>query len=126
MTRREASARDVELIAAGVARLRAGIMALVFAFCGGTGLFLATVWLLVRGGRNVGAHLGLLSFYFPGYRVSWTGSLVGLFYGAVVGAAVGYSLAWIYNWLARPSAGRGGASTTDGGREGGGTRGSAA
>ena len=67
MSKREASPRDVELIAAAVARLRAGIMALVFAFCGGLGLFLATVWLLVRGGPNVGEHLGLLANYFPGY-----------------------------------------------------------
>lgn len=101
MSKREATSRDVELIAAAVARLRAGIMALVFAFCGGLGLFLATVWLLVRGGPNVGEHLGLLSNYFPGYRVSWAGSLLGLVYGALVGAAVGYSLAWIYNRLAR-------------------------
>ena len=39
-------------------------MALVFAFCGGVGLFLATVWLLFRGGPNVGEHLGLLANYF--------------------------------------------------------------
>lgn len=101
MSDREASSRDVELIAAAVARLRAGIMALVFAFCGGLGLFLATVWLLVRGGPNVGEHLELLANYFPGYRVSWAGSLLGLVYGALVGAVAGYSLAWIYNRLAR-------------------------
>jgi hypothetical protein len=109
MSRREASPREIELIASAVARLRAGIMALVFAFCGGLGLFLATVWLLLRGGRNIGEHLGLLSNYFPGYSVSWVGSLVGLAYGAMVGGVVGYTLAWIYNRLARPAAGRGGA-----------------
>jgi hypothetical protein len=101
MSRREANAREVELIAAAVARLRAGIMALVFAFCGGFGLFLATIWLLLRGGENVGEHLELLSNYFPGYRVSWLGSLLGLIYGALVGAVIGYALAWIYNRLAR-------------------------
>jgi hypothetical protein len=100
MSGREASPRDIELVAAAVARLRAGIMALVFAFCGGVGLFLATVWLLLQGGRNVGEHLGLLGNYFPGYRVSWLGSLLGLVYGALVGGLVGYSLAWIYNRLA--------------------------
>lgn len=107
MSRREASARDIELIAAGVARLRAGIMALVFAFCGGVGLFIATAWLLLRGGHRVGEHLELLANYFPGYSVSWVGSLVGLVYGALVGGVVGYTLAWIYNRLARPRAGRG-------------------
>jgi hypothetical protein len=127
MRRREASSRDLELIATAVARLRAGIMALVFAFCGGIGLFLATVWLLVRGGRNVGLHLGLLANYFPGYRVSWAGSLIGLVYGALVGGVVGYCLAWIYNRLARPRAGPGPASPDGGSESGqGGSRGTAA
>lgn len=111
MSGRTASPREVELIASAVARLRAGIMALVFGFCGGLGLFLATVWLVVQGGPNVGRHLGLLSNYFPGYSVSWTGALLGLIYGALLGGVIGYSLAWIYNRLARPRApGRGSAA----------------
>jgi hypothetical protein len=125
MTRREASSGDLELLATAVARLRAGIMALVFAFCGGIGLFLATVWLLVRGGRNVGLHLGLLSNYFPGYRVSWTGSLIGLVYGALLGGVIGWCLAWIYTRLARPRAGRD-AAAASGESGGGGARGPAA
>jgi hypothetical protein len=100
MTRRAATERDLDLLAAAVARLRAGVMALVFAFFGGVGLFVATVWLLVRGGRNVGEHLKLLGNYFPGYSVSWPGSVIGLVYGALTGAVVGASLAWIYNRLA--------------------------
>ena len=100
MTRREASARDLALLAAAVARLRAGIMALVFAACGGLGLFVATVWLLVRGGPEVGQHLGLLGNYFPGYTVSWPGSVLGFGYGALAGGVLGASLAWIYNRLA--------------------------
>ena len=111
MSGRAANSRDVELIAGAVARLRAGIMALVFAFCGGLGLFLATVWLLLQGGPRVGKHLGLLSNYFPGYSVSWPGSILGLLYGAIVGGVIGYSLAWIYNRLARPRAPRQGSET---------------
>ena len=127
MSDREASPQDIELIAAAVARLRAGIMALVFAFCGGVGLFVATVWLLLRGGRQVGIHLGLLANYFPGYSVSWLGSLVGLVYGALVGGAIGYSVAWIYNRLARPRLGRArGVPSSSGGSGGSGTRGPSA
>ena len=37
-----------------------------FALLAGFGLFLATNILVVRGGSNVGAHLGLLRNYFPG------------------------------------------------------------
>jgi hypothetical protein len=108
---RPANPRDVELIAAAVARLRAGIMALVFAVCGGLGLFLATVWLVLQGGPDVGKHLGLLSNYFPGYRVSWAGSILGLVYGAILGGVIGYALAWIYNRLARPRAPRQGSAS---------------
>lgn len=97
MTARTLEEQEAQLIARAVARLRASIMAVVFGMVGGTGLFLATVWLLLRGGPNVGQHLNLLSNYFPGYAVTWPGSLVGLIYGALFGALLGWSLAWIYN-----------------------------
>jgi ribose/xylose/arabinose/galactoside ABC-type transport system permease subunit len=60
-------------------------------------VFLATAWLLIRGGQVVGPHLALLSNYFPGYHVSWPGALVGLVYGAMCGAVAGWSVAWVYN-----------------------------
>lgn len=89
------------MIEAAVARLRAGILAIVFAMLGGTGLFVATAWLLIKGGENVGATLGLLGNYLPGYAVSWPGAFVGLVYGAVIAGAMGWTLARIYNRLAR-------------------------
>lgn len=58
---------------------------------------IATVWLVVRGGDDVGQHLSLLSFFLPGYRVTWAGSLLGLVYGFVLGGVVGWSLVWVYN-----------------------------
>lgn len=91
---------DRELIVRAVARLRAGILAVTFAAVGGCGLFVATAWLLVRGGANVGQHLSLVGIYFPGYRVTWPGAVVGFFWGAVAGAVLGGSLAWLYNRLA--------------------------
>lgn len=89
------------LIRRAVARLRAGILAVVFAMMTGAGLFVATAWLLVKGGENVGATLGLLGNYLPGYGVTWPGAIVGLLYGAAIGGAAGWSLARIYNRLAR-------------------------
>ena len=73
---------------------------------GGVGLFVATAWLLIRGGPEVGLHLGLLGQYLPGYRVTWVGCVVGFFYGSLVGGALGWSLAWIYNALADRRQGR--------------------
>lgn len=96
------------LIERAVARIRAGVMAIVFGMMGGLSLFLATAWLLVRGGPNVGQHLGLLRHYLPGYTVTWPGSLLGLAYGAVMGALLGGSLAWVYNRVAGWSERRGG------------------
>ena len=71
---------------------------LVFAL----GLFGATVVLILQGapsGQEVGPHLGSLSYFFPGYSVTWTGSLVGLAYGFVLGYALGRSVGSIYNKL---------------------------
>jgi hypothetical protein len=80
-----------------VARIQAGVMALVFGLIGGLGMFLMTVWLLIKGGHNVGRHLNLLGHYFIGYSVSWTGSVIGLFYGALVGGLIGWAIGKIYN-----------------------------
>ncbi len=96
----ELSRDEWALLGAAVARLRAGVMAVVFGFTGGVGLFVATVWLLVRGGTNVGKHLNLLGNYFPGYSVTWLGSVLGFLYGAIVGALLGWLIAWVYNRIA--------------------------
>lgn len=92
--------RELLLITRTIARIRAGIAAIVSAMIGGFALFSATVWLLIKGGPNVGQNLSLLRAYYPGYSVTWTGSLVGLAYGALTGAAVGWCVAWLYNVLA--------------------------
>ncbi len=65
----------------------------------GIGLFLATVILVVQGGPNPGPHLGLLRVYFPGYSVTWLGSVIGFVYAFVGGYAIGRTVATIYNRL---------------------------
>lgn len=65
----------------------------------GIGLFIATNLLVLRGGPNMGQHLGLLSIYFPGYSVSFVGSVIGFIYAFVLGYAVGRSIGWVYNKL---------------------------
>ena len=91
---------EEQLLRAAIARLRASVMSLVFALVGGTSLFVATAWLLVRAGEDVGRHLSLLDNYFPGYAVTWAGCFVGFFYGALTGGVIGWSVAWIYNRIA--------------------------
>jgi hypothetical protein len=91
---------QLALIARAVARLRAGIVAVVTGMVAGFGLFAATLWLLIRGGPHVGKNLNLLGAYYPGYSVTWAGSIVGFLYGALTGAVLGWCVAWLYNVLA--------------------------
>jgi hypothetical protein len=63
------------------------------------GLFVATNVLVLRGGPDVGAHLGLLGVYFPGYQVTFLGSLVGFVYAFVLGYGLGRLIGAVYNRL---------------------------
>jgi len=92
--------QELVLVSRTIARLRAAIVAVVTAMVAGFGLFAATLWLVIKGGPTVGPTLGLLQAYYPGYSVTWTGSLVGLAYGALTGAVFGWCVAWLYNILA--------------------------
>jgi hypothetical protein len=67
----------------------------------GLGLFVATNVLVLRGGPGVGMHLQLLSTYFPFYRVTFLGSLIGFVYAFVVGYATGRIVCAVYNKVAR-------------------------
>ena len=80
-----------------VARIQAAVLALVFGLICGLGLFLMTVWLILKGGPVVGPHLGLLGNFFPGYSVTWRGSIAGLFWGTLTGALVGWVIGKVYN-----------------------------
>jgi hypothetical protein len=83
-----------------IIRLNDTILALVLGLVTGLAVFVATIWLVIKGGDPIGPHLALLSQFFPGYSVSFVGSVVGLAYGAVLGALAGWSIAWMYNWIA--------------------------
>ena len=88
------------LVTRAIARIRAGIVAIVAGMVSGFGLFAATAWLLIKGGENVGQNLSLLGAYYPGYSVTWLGSVIGFFYGALTGAILGWCVATFYNLLA--------------------------
>jgi hypothetical protein len=88
-------------ISRALARIKTDVLAIVCAIFGGVGLFLVTVWLVIKDGPHVGEHLQLLSNYFIGYSVTWWGSVVGLFYGTLCGAVSGWAIGTIYNKLVK-------------------------
>jgi len=96
---KSSSTRQTDEVSRAVARMKAGILALVFGLMGGIGLFAMTAWLLIKGGHDVGAHLSLLGHYFIGYKVTWTGAFVGFLYGAFFGGIVGWAIGSIYNLI---------------------------
>jgi hypothetical protein len=95
-----AEQRGIEqIVLTRLVRLNASIQGIVTGLIVGLSVFLATNWLILKGGDVVGPHLSLLGQFFIGYRVSFVGSLIGLAYGFVAGFAVGYSVARMYNWI---------------------------
>ncbi len=72
---------------------------IVFGSICGLGLFVATAILVLKGGPNPGQHLSMLRVYFPGYSVTWLGSIVGFVYAFVGGYAIGRTVATVYNRL---------------------------
>jgi hypothetical protein len=89
------------LIQKAVVLLNAKLLGIVIGIFMGTGLFLATNFLVLKGGPNVGAHLSLLSVFFPGYRVTFFGSIIGFGYAFAVGFISGVILGAVYNKFAR-------------------------
>lgn len=93
-------APDVEVrgaLATAFSKLDRVAFGLSLGITAGVLLFLATWMLVIKGGAVVGPHLALLSQYFPGYRVTPVGSLLGLVYGFMAGFAAGWLYAFVRN-----------------------------
>jgi hypothetical protein len=97
---------DEDKLFTGVLRFNAKLLGLVMGLLMGLFIFIATNWLLLKGGHIdsngkyvVGPHLQLLSQFFIGYNVSFIGSIIGFFYGFSIGSLSGALIGWIYNKL---------------------------
>jgi hypothetical protein len=102
-----------KLVLTRLMRLNARVTGIVLGLVAGLGIFLATNWLLLKGGPIgpegapvVGPHLWLLAQFFIGYRVTFLGSLIGFVYAFVLGFVVGFLTAKIYNWIVTLREGR--------------------
>jgi hypothetical protein len=88
-----------DVVLTRLARFNAIVQGLVSGILLGGIIFVATNWLILKGGEPVGPHLALLGQFFIGYRVSFIGSLIGLAYGFATGFIAGYIVARLYNWF---------------------------
>ena len=88
-----------DIVLTRIVRLNAMVQGVVVGLVGGLVIFIATNWLVLKGGPVVGPHLALLGQFFIGYRVTLLGSFVGFAYGFVSGFIVGYFVATIYNFV---------------------------
>ena len=86
-----------EKLFSGIMWLNVKALGLVLGLLFGLIVFVATNWLVIKGGDRVGPHLILLSQYFIGYRVTFLGSFIGFAYGFALGTLSGALLGWIYN-----------------------------
>jgi len=87
------------LVLTRLTRLNEIVSGIVTGIMLGLVIFIATNWLLLKGGDVIGPHMALLGQFFIGYTVSFAGSLVGLLYGFITGFVIGYTVAFLYNFF---------------------------
>jgi hypothetical protein len=85
---------------AQVAHLHAKAWGVAIGSLSAVALFTATIFLVLRGGPNMGQHLNLLGIFLPGYSVSVTGAFIGVVYAFVIGYALGRLVGFVYNRVA--------------------------
>lgn len=97
MTETKSTIDEEKLIKQAVLKMNGHILGFVLGFISALGLFIATNWLILKGGENVGEHLSLLSHFFIGYDVTFLGSLIGAAYSFIGGYLSGLIIGWVYN-----------------------------
>lgn len=93
------SARSDEerLLKHAVIRLNGHILGFVIGILSALALFIATNWLVLKGGEEIGPHLGLLSNFFIWYDVTFFGSFIGAAWAFLCGYVAGLIIGSIYN-----------------------------
>lgn len=89
--------RTDEIIIQSLAKLDGKALGIAIGLLFGLGVFAATNILILKGGEVLGPNLALLSQFFIGYEVTFTGSLIGLVYGVITGFVLGWMIALIRN-----------------------------
>lgn len=88
-----------ELIVQSLAKLDGKALGIALGLLLGLGIFAATNFLIIKGGHVVGPNLALLSQFFIGYEITFSGSLIGMIYGLMAGFVIGWLIAVIRNFV---------------------------
>ncbi len=88
---------EEKILKQAVLRLNGQVVGIVLGIISALVIFIATNWLVLKGGDVVGPHLSLLGQFFIGYSVTFFGSFIGAVYGFIVGYVGGLLIGWIYN-----------------------------
>ena len=81
--------------------LNAKALALSAGILWGAAVFVITIAKVLLG--SPGEHVALLAGVYPGYTVTYLGSIIGFVYGFVSAAVLGWLLAWLYNKMGKQS-----------------------
>ena len=97
MAETKSTVDEEKLIKQAVLKMNGNILGFVLGIISALGLFVATNWLILKGGEDVGQHLALLDQFFIGYSVTFLGSFIGAAYAFVAGYLSGLIIGWVYN-----------------------------
>jgi hypothetical protein len=88
-----------ELIIQSLAKIDSIALGVSVGILLGSVIFIATNFLVLKGGEEIGPNLSLLNQYFIGYEVTHTGSVIGFIYGFLTGYLLGWLSAFLRNLI---------------------------
>jgi glycosyltransferase involved in cell wall biosynthesis len=100
-TSRFARRQSIRMLTQAIAPLDPLALGLALGTLGGLGIAGMTVVVVASETSPVARYLALMGNYFPGFKVSWAGALIGFVYGLVAGFVCGYAVAWLRNTMMR-------------------------
>jgi protoporphyrinogen oxidase len=96
---KRAAEAKAELLAPAFARMDKPAFAASVGTASGLVIFLATLWLVLKGGEVVGPNLRFLENYFIGYTVTTEGAFLAFGYAFVWGFLFGWMFAYLRNLI---------------------------
>lgn len=97
--RRPAPPVSDEVLVRAFARIDKLALATAVGSACGLSIFIATLWLIIKGGELIGPNLQLLGEYFIGYTITMKGAFIGMGYSFTWGFLSGWLFAYLRNFV---------------------------